>query len=301
MRAALIINPAARGVSHLPPSVDPVEMLAREGVQAEVRETKAPGHATALAVEAVRDGVEAVIVCAGDGTVREAIDGLAHTDVALGIIPGGTGNVLARDLGLPLDLRRACRAIAQAWVREVDLGEVNGLRFVLHASAGGSAEVVSRVTPHLKSRLGQFAFVWIGVRVASKRFHWEVNVETDEQTWRGCVWDVIVGNAATFAWKLKATPRAKMDDGVLDVCILHATGPMRLVGLHARALMGLRVRPKEVTNMRARHVHIHAEPPAPVQADGDLLGRTPAEIKVLPRALRLLAPQPPVHATRVAT
>jgi YegS/Rv2252/BmrU family lipid kinase len=297
MRATLIVNPMARKASKarsgetLGEPFHPEEALEREGIQVTVRETAGPAHATGLAADAAREGAEAVILCAGDGTVREAIDGLADTGVPLGVIPWGTGNVLARHLGLPLDPRRACRAIANASVREVDLGEANGKRFVLHASAGGGAEVVRRLPPGRKRRWGQPAFVWTALGVVARRMQWDVEVEGDEDAWEGRAWDVIVGNAAAFAWKLRATPHALMDDGVLDVCILKWTSPWRLLWTAFKGLFGMPVRADEVVTFRSRHVLVRAEPAAPVQADGDVIGETPVEIRVLPRALRLMVPR----------
>jgi len=188
------------------------EKLRARGLDVSERMTAAPGDAGSLAREGARQRYEAVVVAGGDGTVREAINGLAGTQVPLGIIPTGTGNVLRRRLGLPSDADAACDVIQARRLRRFDLGLASGRHFILHAGVGHDANVVRRVRPWLKAAMGQWAFALPMVSTILRKQQWQMRVRVDDQTWEGRAWAVIVANSSSYAWKLKLVPDARADD-----------------------------------------------------------------------------------------
>ncbi len=271
----------------------------------EVYCTRAPGDAAGKAREAVASGaVDLVVVAAGDGTVREVIDGLLATDVPLAIIPLGTGNVLARELKLPLDswhpvgLRKALEVIRMGRIRTVDVGRACRLapsegerrHFVLMAGAGFDASVAARVKQPWKDRLGSPAYVLslLGSLLAVRPVRFSVT--SPHGGFEGDAWAVVVGNSASYAWRLRICPQAKMDDGLLNVTIFRACNRGRFACMMVQAIWAGHETSPHVLHFTTPAVELRAEPPVPVQLDGDVIGRTPVSIEVMPAALRLIVP-----------
>ena len=289
MYAHLIVNPVSHRMRH--GAGDRLqELLAERGIAADLRYTQAPRHAADLAREAVDAGAELVVVAGGDGTICEAVTGLAGTDVALGVVPGGTGNVLRRQYSLPFDWEKACDIIAAGHVHAVDVGHVGDRAFLLHASAGHSALVVQHVKPRLKKLLGQFAFVLSIVGRIAEAEHWDMQVQADDRRWSGRAWDCVAANSRYYGWRLKLAPHGAMDNGVLEVTVFHGCGRLGFVAAYLRALAGTHDHSPLVSTFRARCLTVEAEPPAPMQMDGEVVGQTPIVCEVWPRALRLIVP-----------
>jgi diacylglycerol kinase (ATP) len=264
----------------------------------QVHVTTARGEATAAARRAAEQGVERVVAAAGDGTVREVIDGLAGSQVPLAIIPLGTGNVLARELKLPLDswrprgLQRSLDVIRAGHVRAVDLGSGNGNLFVLMAGVGFDAAVVRGVRPHWKDRLGSWAYLLAIAETLASARPARFRVHGDGGGFEGKAWAVVVGNAASYAWKLHLGPNAKMDDGLLNVVVFRDAPRARFASLIVEAVWAGHQTSRYVTQFAASQVHIEADPPAPVQMDGDALATTPLSVTLRRGALRLIVPPP---------
>ncbi len=290
MHAHLIINPASHRIRPGASGERLREMLAERGVAAEVKYTRGPSHAADLARDAAASGASLVVVAGGDGTICEAVTGLEGTGVPLGVVPAGTGNVLRRQYDLPFDWGKACDVIAAGRTQHVDVGHVGERAFLLHASAGHSALVVQHVKQRLKDVLGQFAFVLSIARRIADGQQWEMQVETDAGEWCGRAWDCVVSNSRYLAWRLKLAPHGRMDSGVFEVSVFHACSRLAFVGSYLRALRGVHDHSPLVTTYQARRVSATAEPEAPVQTDGDVLGQTPLACEIRPRALRLIVP-----------
>ncbi|MGD8238218.1 MAG: diacylglycerol kinase family lipid kinase [Armatimonadota bacterium] len=290
MRALLIANPASRKLMRGLQAESLAERLQGPDTDVTCRLTSAPGEASALACEAPSAGFDTVVVAGGDGTVREAVDGLVGTDVPLGIIPTGTGNVLRRHLRLPRSAEGACEVIKGGRTQRFDLGRGGGRHFVLHAGAGHDANVVRRVPAPMKAALGELAFVGAMVQVLAREQQWRMHVRVDDAEWEGRAWAVIVANSSSYAWRMRLVPHARTDDGLLDVAIFGACGVLAFAGLHIRALLGEHLKSRHVHVLRGTEVEVHAEPTAPVQMDGDLVGITPLRCAVVPAAISLIVP-----------
>lgn len=289
-QAYLIVNPIAGRPKKGRQADRLVATLAQHGIEAELHVTEGPRHATVLAREAAAAGAPLVVVAGGDGTIAEAVGGLAGTEVPLGVVPMGTGNVLKRQYDLPFDWDRACAVIAAGRMRRVDVGRAGSRTFLLHMGVGHDARVVSGVGERLKGRIGQWAFVLSILKTIRAGEQWEMRVQTDAGEWQGRAWSCIAANSRYFAWRLKMAPLGSMDSGRLEVSVFKSSSRPAFVGSYLRALAGTHHRSPAVETLCVRSITIETDPPAPVQMDGTVVGVSPISAEVWPRSLRLIVP-----------
>jgi len=255
--------------------------------------TQGPGDATKIAARAAGNGSSDVIVAGGDGTINEAIQGLAGTKARLAIIPRGTGNVLARELGLPLDDEQALKIAAQGKSRQIYLGvaideSTNESRyFVLMAGIGLDASVVKRVQPRLKKRIGKGAFWVSGLSHLAtwnpRPFILEINGHKYTSTFAA------IGKAAKYGGDLAITPGARLDQPEFEVCIIDTRSRLRYLHLLSQAMRsGMPRNTPEVRFVNAVTIKAHGD--AHVQIDGELIGRLPMRFEIAPHSLEIIVP-----------
>jgi YegS/Rv2252/BmrU family lipid kinase len=307
-KALLVMNPGARGGRRALAAV--VDAFQRAGVSCEVAETRAPGHATELIREFLVPDVavvDAVFTLGGDGTAMEVATALAEfTDAPpLGILAVGTANVLARSLGIPLRLEAAVRALLDAEVEQIDLGSISGgPRFAIGLGVGLDAAMIGGTSRMMKRRVGYLAYGWSALRAGLRLERFRARVTVD-----GAVYDVetssvLVANFGSVLGDLISFgERIHHQDGLLDVCLFSPRSVFDAARIVWRMLCGGVSDDRCVHTISGRHIHIETDPPRPVQADGELLGLTPVEIRVEPKAIRLLAPRVPARrwCLRMAT
>ncbi|HSD46366.1 MAG TPA: diacylglycerol kinase family protein [Pyrinomonadaceae bacterium] len=293
--ATLIANPKTGryGSRRLRPIADVASQLRSLGLDVELKLTSAPGEATEIAARAARNGTSDVIVAGGDGTINEAIQGLAGSKARLAIIPRGTGNVLARELKLPLDDAQATVVAARGNVRRIHLGlaideKTNSKRyFVLMAGIGLDASVVRRVHPRLKKRIGRAAF-WISG--LSHLADWQpapFKLEIEGRTYIGTF--AAIGKAARYGGDLAITPGARLDEPEFEICIietLNRFGYLRLLAYALRTGM-----PRDKHGVRfVKASHVRATGNAPVQVDGEVIGELPMRFEIASESLEVIVP-----------
>jgi YegS/Rv2252/BmrU family lipid kinase len=271
VRACLITNPKS-GHGKLDISA-PVTILRAQGWEVVVREKLEGGQATELAKEAAKEGFNVVVDCGGDGTLNELVEGVVGTDVAVGTLPGGTANVWSHEMGISQKLDVAARQLAGSERRRVDVGvlTVNGKHkhnFILMAGLGFDGAVINSLSKPLKQRLGKLAY-GPALMSATRAFRaTPVRVRMDEIQWEGNVTQIIVGNSRRYAGVTSVTPNAYIDDGLLDICLITADGPIQI----GRQLGSLLVRQQpsiaSAQMYRAATVSIDARFLLPVQLDG---------------------------------
>ncbi len=265
------------------------EILGQDGAEVEVWPTERPRHATELASLA---GARPIVAAGGDGTVNEIINGLA-TDATLGIIPLGTANVLARELGIPREPNAAARRILGGETTRIDLGIAIGAdgeerRFACMAGIGFDAEVVQRVTPRLKRYLGVLAFPLRGLQLYFRGGFPKVRLEHDEMGRE--VEFAIIANGQYYGGDFRTALRKdSLTNGELEVIPVEQVRlllrPDIIAHVIARRPVG---RPLKSFTAREIHASTQAESDVPVQLDGEVWGRLPMTFRIKPEALRVI-------------
>jgi diacylglycerol kinase (ATP) len=231
---------------------------------------KAPKQAR----KAAADGAELVFVWGGDGTVQRCADALAGSDVALAVVPAGTANLFASNLGIPEDLAEAVRVGLHGPRRRLDLGMVNGEHFAVMAGAGFDAAMIKEADRRLKGRMGRLAYVWAGLRHTRSRAV-PTTITIDETAWfEGNASCVLLGNVGTITGGIRAFDDARPDDGWLDVGVATAEGIVQWARTLGRMAVGRSARSPFVRITRARKVDVKLGSPVRYELDGGARGKT---------------------------
>jgi len=294
-RVFAVINP--RGGQSDPPAVRQAlgRNLPAPTWECVIHESAEDGDMTPAVREAVRAGFSLVVAAGGDGTVSAVANGLVGTGVPLAILPVGTGNSLARELGVPLNLDRACALIAgEHQVRVVDVMAIGDRYCCLNVSAGLTAVAMRDTTGQSKHRYGLLAYVVTIVRSLAglQPCRYELEVDSKRVTARAS--DVLIVNGTTpVAALVRTGPSLQLDDGILGVYIIRARSLLDYGALAWSMLWGIESRDRRVRIFEAREsIALDARPPAVVQADGDAIGHTPVSIKLVTKALHVIVPPP---------
>lgn len=235
----------------------------------EIRNTEYPGHATEIASKAAQQGAYAAVAIGGDGTVNEVAQGVMHTGTALGIIPCGSGNGLARHLGISMKPELALETLRDGEVKDCDYGKINGHPFVCTAGVGFDAEVSETFSKAGKRGLPTYLKTTIGVGIKYKGEVMDLEFDDGEVIKGGRYWLVTAGNAAQYGNDFFITPDASLRDGFLDINLWKPfnklTSPLVGFELHQRLIL----KNSNVRIKRCKKVTIHREKEGPIQWDGD--------------------------------
>ncbi|QDT37807.1 Diacylglycerol kinase [Stratiformator vulcanicus] len=236
-----------------------------------------------------------MIVAGGDGTVSLAASCLAGSDTALGIIPTGSGNDFARNLGLPLDADQAADVVESGQPKPIDLGviEVREERrlFANMATAGNTGMYLDELDSDTKARWGPFCYMRGVVDLLRDLKPFQLTIEWDEgEPISGDFLNVFVANGQGSGGGMTVSPDAKMDDGLFDVVLVRDGMPGEIAGLTAEYLMQTFMEHELIEFRRCRSLSIESDPSMSITADGELVGEAPARFEVLPGALRVISP-----------
>jgi len=253
--------------------------------------TNHAGEAQELAARFAAKGEPVVIAAGGDGTLNEVVRGLAGTDTVLGVLPAGTMNVFAREMGIPYDsLERALQVIDQGFMHDVDLFAANGSPFVQMAGIGFDAMVIEETTWESKKMLGPLAYLLAAVKVLGEKPPKLEVICADGRREEGVA--VLAGNGSLYGGQFKFFPSANNHDSKLDVLVYKEAG-YRLVldSLRGLAFGGIDL-VASTSYFQAEEFIVKADREVPVEVDGELLGRF-SEIRFAETAnrLRVLAPE----------
>ena len=252
-----------------------------------LRPTEGPGHATALAKEAAQAGCRVVVAVGGDGTVNEVGQGLVHQEgTAMGIVPRGSGNGLARHLKVPLNLSAAVRRQRQPTFSRMDVGLLNGRPFFCTAGLGFDARV-SQMFAKAGSR-GLSTYMRVTLREYQTFEPVPVVVETNGLTLNTNCYVLAFANASQYGNNAYIAPNANLQDGLLDMCLMDALPPWRAVQVVLGMALGTLPRTGGAAYSHTHHATVRAAAPLGCHADGDYLGHaTEFEVGLLPLALEV--------------
>jgi YegS/Rv2252/BmrU family lipid kinase len=259
----------------------------------EIHATARPGDARRIARELALAGAPVVVAAGGDGTVNEVVNGIAlagpHTGTVLGILPSGTMNVFAGDLGLPTDRLDECWSlIEKGHVRGIDLWKANDEYFAQLAGAGLDATVIAGTTWERKKKYGPVSYV-IGMLEVMRRGTPVLTVTAPGRApMEGRI--VLIGNGVHYGGPFRLFPQASFTDGLLDVMVMRNYSVLNIARLSMAAAAGrYSPRLRDITYFQTPELDIACEQAVPFQADGDLSGQTPVKVRLAPFPLRVIS------------
>lgn len=300
-RAILAYNPAAGRYPSRLLAERAANVLRQHGWHITLESSQSGEHITQLARQAAADGLEAFFVAGGDGSLNYAMAGLLDSDTALGVLPSGTANVWAQELGLPglswtrwMALEESARRLARAEIRRVDIGLCNQYPFLLWAGAGLDAFVVHRIEPRNRweKHLAVLQYAATVVWHASYWHGMNLRAEADGHTLQGHFLLALVSNVHLYAGGLATlSPDARLDDGLMDLWLFEGESLADTVQLAMDLLAGRHVQSSRVQHLTFKQLFLESESPAYVQLDGEPFEvSNPITISVRPKALHVLVP-----------
>jgi diacylglycerol kinase (ATP) len=282
----IILNPAAdseraqRRQAH-------VQSLARDCL---VCATTYTGEAEAMARRGAEEGFEKIVAAGGDGTINEVVNGLAGTGTTLGLLPIGTMNVFATEIGLPVHDLELCWDIVKGdSTRAVDLPKANQKFFVQLAGVGLDAQVVKETSAQLKRSFGPLSYVISAVQIAARKppklFIQSDDTSIDEGSF------VLVGNGRLYGGPFPFFKRAALDDGLLDVVVFKRLGYLEIIKYLQDVVFSSNIRVPEIEYFQTARLRVESDQTVPVELDGELVGNCPVEFSIQESSLRVLVPR----------
>ncbi|HET7053245.1 MAG TPA: diacylglycerol kinase family protein [Solirubrobacterales bacterium] len=285
---ALLVNPASahgRALKLLP---ELEHVLDARRISFRVERTRGLEDGVERALRAAEAG-EIPVVISGDGLIGAIGGSLAGSDVPLGIVPGGRGNDLARVLEIPSDPEAVATMLAAGETRRIDVGEVNGRRFLGIVSVGFDSEA-NRLANETKWLRGNLVYAYAGLRTLLGWKPARFTIRAGEERRRFTGHSVSVANSKAFGGGMFIAPDAELDDGEFDVVTVGEHGKLRSLAILPKVFKGTHVEEDEVRVFRASRLELSASRPFPVYADGEHLTDLPATLRVLPQALSVIVP-----------
>lgn len=288
MKLLLLANPSAAGrrARRLLPSLR--EFFARNISAFEYSEAASAEELVQSARQAGRAGYDRVVAAGGDGTVHAVLNGILGTESALGVLPLGHGNDLARALGIPLEPRAAAEFILHAPVGRMDVVRVGEKVYATVAGVGFDAETNHRANSWGPWPRGHLRYFLAGLRTLVTYQPLEIDLVTDSEEFCGAAMWAVVANAPNYGGGLRIAPEAALDDGILDVCVIEAISPAALLALYPALLRGDHLRAPCIRYFRCCRAQLRAPVGAAVQGDGEHLGQVPLDFSIEPAAVNVL-------------
>lgn len=294
--AVIIANPTSGSyIYHRHQLEETMEFLRGYGWQIELKLTQAAGDARHLTREAIDAKMDVVIAAGGDGTINEVIQGLVGSETALGVLPVGTANVWAREMGIPLDIAGAGEILAYGRTRHIDVGCVrdrdHDRYFLLMVGIGFDGEVTRAVEKKFLKRLGVVGYLLASFWLSLGYDSFQVYTKIGEREFKTRALQIVVGNTRLYGGAVKFTWQAQCDDGLLDVCIVRKRSKFRRIFIVLDFLLRRKQRSQWVSYDKSATVEVRTRKPVAMQVDGDPCGNTPASFSIAPRALKVIIPR----------
>lgn len=263
------------------------------GASLVIRRTATRGDAERFAAAARDAGYDRLLVAGGDGTISEAVNALAGSALPLAIVPMGTANVLATEIGLKAEARAIAEAALDGPVARIALGQVQAgvdrpRRFILMAGVGFDAEVVRTVDPRIKQRFGKLAYVLATLKLLLRYRTPRYVVHANGRQF--AVGSVVLANGRHYGGAFVLAPDARLDRSTLELCLLQAEGRAAVLRYILALALGRLHRQHDVEIIATREATIEGREGDPIQGDGDIIGTLPARIAIAPETLLLAVP-----------
>ena len=281
----VILNPAAHS-ERAQRRQTRVQELAGTSV---VYATSRTGEAESFARRAAQEGYQKIVAAGGDGTVNEVVNGIAGTNTTLGVLPIGTMNVFANEIGLPThDLDSCWRVIQNENTRLVDLPIANQKFFVQLAGVGLDAQVVKETSSAFRRSFGPVSYLIAAAQIAARKpprlFIESENASINEGSF------VLIGNGRLYGGPFPFFKHAVIDDGLFDVVVFKRLGYLEIIKYLQDVVFSSEIRTPEVEYFQTRRLHVASDEEVPVELDGELVGNCPVEFSLHERSLRVLVP-----------
>lgn len=286
----VVINPAAGQPEPILHELN--QVFGDAGVEWSVSVTRGAGDAARQSRRAAERGASIVAAYGGDGTVMEVVNGILDSGSHLGILPGGTGNVLSIELGIPQDTRQAARVLASPESRAtpIDVGRCGERHFLLRVGIGYDAKRVKLTGRELRDRYGRLAYFIAALKAIPESKPVEYRLTIDGKAIRSAGFSCLVENAGSIGIPgLTLAPDVDLQDGILDVFIPRDLDFQTLASISS-SIAGGEANPDRFRHWRGREISIRADPAQPAVCDGEPCGQTPVEIQVRPKALPVIVP-----------
>lgn len=327
MQAELIYNPTSGQVVVRQEMNHVLDYLTDNGWSVTLRETGKPGDATELARDAVRSGAEVVIAAGGDGTINEVANGLVHSDTALGVLPVGTSNSWALQMGIPalnpmMPVRTSARIISgleekiahplpanyfrkvimnaakvlvEGKTVTVDTGKISGRYFLMWAGIGLDAEIVESISAKGKRALGSWAFILPAVEISHRSPGFDIHLKLDGTPVLTKSHFIVVSNIQLYGGVMRIGAKACVNDNKLDVCVFEGGGFFTFVQHAVKILSHRHLNDPKVKYYQCGEIEVETETPLPVHVDGEIFTSTPITINVESSSLKTIVPKIAPH------
>lgn len=290
-RIVVVVNPSsAHGAGRHLMSRIRSALTDRLGNPLKIRFSENAEHLTELARTASQNGTDVFVACGGDGTTHYALQALVHSKTALGVIPIGSGNDLAVNLGIPSNLERAAEVIAQGKTRVIDLAQTRTAVYACIAGVGLDSEVNRRANARNRWIRGRTLYPVAILQTLISFRPRQVRIRCDQQVFEGPIMFAVVANAPSYGRGIRIAPMAMPDDGVLNVGIVKSMAKLRLLWHYPKTYRGTHVEQPFFLHLQGREIEIESPEPLDLFGDGEFIEQTPTRIRVLHRALKVVVP-----------
>ena len=296
MKICLILNPKAGMVHRFlngNPAGEILDFFSEQGISLDIKTTTKRGEGTVLALEAVSQGYNHILTGGGDGTINEVLNGIIDKNAVMGVLPLGTENVFCKAMGVPLDVKGACQHFLQADEKLIDVGLANKHHFLMMAGIGLDAHIISDMDPDLKKALGGVGFILKGVDFLAHRIQEvyrptvKLKLNDSNEVIESKFWIILVGNQSHYSGTIKVAPKAKIDDGLLDILLFPFIDNKMVLQQLISALTETQIELGQAQYYQSKDFTIETDHPIFSQADGELIGKTPIHFTVKHKALRI--------------
>jgi len=292
IKTKLIFDPISGGGIGKEYINDVVEKLKNNKVDLDLYYTKKVGDAREVSKEIKENEFDVVAVMGGDGTINEVINGLFPTNIPITIIPSGVANVFANEVGISRNPLKACEAIYKGNLYEVDLGKINDSYFLSLASIGFDSHVLKDTPSSLKRKYGKLAYIYTGLKTVFSYEPSPIYVTVKENAKKKKCYFMVVGNVSIYGTPyVKMTPKASVNDGLLDVCLFKKENFINYFRYFLGAIFKIHTQFPDVEYFQTDKFYVESEKPLLVEVDGDVWGELPTTFSILKHRLKILLPK----------